>query len=350
VRNAPDVLVIGGGIIGCAVARALAGSGRSVLLVDRGALGGEASSAAAGLLGAGSSADEGERLERRRRSLAAFPALVGALRDETGLDVELRRSGVLQLAFDDADVAAARERLAARRGQGFSVEWLEGPAVRDAEPAVSPAAQGALLFPDDALVDPTRLTTALAASARARGAELLTGTAVLGAERRGDRIAAVDVAGVRVTPATVVLAVGAWAGRVPGVAPGLSVVPVRGQMLALRPARPLAGPVLVARDGYLLPARNGDVLVGATFEDAGYERAVTPAGVTALLAHVDAIAPGLRSAPIVRLWSGLRPCGPGGEPIVGRAADTTNLIVACGHHRSGILLAPWTADAVAVLV
>jgi len=349
VRTTPDVLVIGGGVIGCAVARMLARAGRTVLLAERGALGGEASSAAAGVLAVASGSEPaGPRLEQRRRSLALHPALATALGEETGLDVGFARPGVVELALTDADARAAGARLAERRAQGFPVEWLDPVALRAVQPLASPAARGALYFRDDGLVEGVRLVAVLAAAARARGAELIPGAAVRGAERAGDRIVRVDVAGEWVSPGTVVLAAGAWSARVPDVAPRVPVAPARGQMLALRPSVPAGGPVLAAGDGYLVPAR-GEVLVGATFEDAGFEKAVTPSGVATLLGHVERMAPALRTAPIVRLWSGLRPHAAGGDPIVGRAPDTENLILACGHHRNGILLAPWTAETVAAL-
>jgi glycine oxidase len=169
------------------------------------------------------------------------------------------------------------------------------------------------------------------------------------AERRGDRIARVRVGGEWVAPGTVVLAAGAWAARVAGLAPGLGVEPARGQMLALRPAAPRLRHVLAAADGYVVPCRNGEVLAGATVERVGFAKAVTPAGLREVCAKVGAIAPALLDAPVVRTWSGLRPWAPGG-PVVRRGPEAENLVVACGHYRSGILLAPETAAAVAELV
>jgi glycine oxidase len=345
--HAPDVLVIGGGVVGCAVARAAAGAGLTVLLAERGALGGEASSAAAGVLAVACGDDlEGPRLELRRASLALFDALAAELGEETGVDVELDRSGVLELALAEDDDARAAERQRRRRAQGFAVEWLDAAHLRDAEPRAQPSARGALLFAGDAHVNPGRLVEALAAAARRRGAELLTGAEVRGVERDGGRIARVRVGGEWVAPGTVVLAAGAWAARVPGVAPRLPVEPARGQMLALRPATPLCRRVLSYGDAYLVARRNGEVVVGATVEHAGFVKAVTPAGVSALLAKIATLAPAGLEAPVTRLWCGLRPYVPDGGPIIGRAPGTANLVLACGHHRNGVLLAPITAAAV----
>lgn len=336
------MLVIGGGVIGCAIADTLAATGRAVLLVDRGAIGGEASSAAAGVLAVASGDAEGDDLALRRASLALYDGLAARLSAETGIDVELDRGGTLEL-FDAGDDARGHERLAHRRAQGFRVDWLDARALHGEEPAAQPSACGAILFHDDAWLVNERLVDALAASARRRGAELIAGAVVRAVERVGDRIARVQVGSDWIAPETIVLAAGAWAARVADVAPEIDVRPARGQMLALRPTRPLCRRVLAHGDAYLVPRRSGEVLVGATVEDAGFEKAVTPDGLRALIAHVERIAPSGLAAPISRVWAGLRPYAPGGGPIIGRATATENLTLACGHHRNGILLSPITA-------
>jgi glycine oxidase len=190
---------------------------------------------------------------------------------------------------------------------------------------------------------------ALAASAVRRGAEVVPGVAVGEAERVGDRIARVRVAGEWVTPGTVVLASGAWAPRFGGVPAAGAVRPARGQMLALRVGVGFVHRPLSRGLGYVVPCRNGELLVGATVEDAGFARAVTPTGVGLLLDNLRGLVPEAMDAPITRMWSGLRPYAPGG-PILGPAPDTTNLVLACGHHRNGILLSGITAETVAAYV
>jgi glycine oxidase len=346
----PDVLVVGGGVIGCAVARALAEPGRSVLLVDRGAIGGEASSAAAGVLSVASGDDDGARLALRRASLDRFPALAAALHEETGIDVELDLDGVLTLCLDDDDVAAQSAQIARRRAQGLRADWLDQPALHAAEPSATTAARGCALYPDDGRVACERLLEALAASARRRGAHLVPGAEVRGAERRGSRLLRVQVGDGTVSPARVVLAAGAWSPRIPGMAPALPVVPVRGQMLALRPPDRPVRRVLWHGNGSLTPRRCGEVLVGGTVEDADFEKAVTAQGVLELFDDVRRIVPAGLGWPIVRLWAGLRPGAPTGGPFIARHPELENLVVATGHHRNGILLAPVTVDAVAALV
>jgi glycine oxidase len=350
-QRTPDVLVIGGGVIGCAIADALARERRRVALVERGVLGGGASAAAAGVLAVGSGGEvDGPRLALRRASLAAFAGLAARLAAETGIDVGHRATGVLELSLTGADETGAAARAALRRAQGFRVERLDAAALRTEEPEVNPRAVGALLFPDDGIVDGGRLTAALAAAARRHGAALEAGREVLGVERAGRRIVRVRVGGDWIAPGIVVLAAGAWAARVPGVAPGLPVEPARGQMLALAPPRPLCRRVLSYADGYLVPRPDGEVHVGATVEHVGFDAGVTPAGLGALAAKIAALAPAGLQAPLRRVWAGLRPYAPDGGPIIGRSAETENLILACGHHRSGVLLAPVTAALVAAVV
>jgi glycine oxidase len=346
----PDVLVIGGGVIGCAIARAAARPGRTVLLVDRGAIGGEASSAAAGVLSVGSGDDEGDRLALRRASLARFPALAAALREETGLDVELDLDGVLVLCLDDADETAQRAQITRRRASGLHAEWLDVSALRDTEPAVNPRARGAARYGDDGRVANGALVDALATSARQRGAHVVPGLEARSVERQGDRLVRVRLGTTTVSPGIVVLAAGAWSAHVAGIAPAPPVVPVRGQMLALHPAAPELRHVVFHGAGCLTPRRTGEVLVGGTVEHAGFEKAVTPAGIARLLDDVRRIAPAGLDWPIVRAWAGLRPGIPPAGPVIGRHPELRNLIVATGHYRTGILLAPVTADAVTALL
>jgi glycine oxidase len=340
-----DVLVIGGGIVGCAVARELAASGRRVTVLDRGAIGGEASSAAAGVLGVASGEDEGDRLELRRAALACFPDLVDALRDEVGIDVGFVRCGAILLALARDDVAVQAALVARRTAQGLRAERCDAIRVRELVPMASGAAAGGAFFPDDAMCVAERLTTALAESARHRGVVLLPGTPVVAVECRADRVVRVRAGDGWVEPATVVVATGAWGdGGIAGLDVDVAVVPVRGQMLALRPRR-VPRHAIASGAGFLIPRPHGEVWVGATFEEAGFVKAVTPEGLRALTAHVDRLAPELLAAPVVRTWSGLRPLCRAGGPVIGRSSRLANVFVALGHHRNGILLAPLTAVA-----
>jgi glycine oxidase len=347
---APDVLVIGGGVIGCAVARALAGQGASVLVAERGAIGGESSGAAAGVLAAASGDDDGPRLALRRASRARFDALVASLADETGIDVGYRVRGLLQLACTDVEATALRALVARRAAGGFAAEWLDIAALRAAEPHATPAAIGAARFADDACVHSGRFVEALAASARRRGAILVPGAEVHAAVRTGDRVARVQVGDEWVTPGTVVLAAGAWTPRIAGLAPDVDVGPVPGQMLALATPPEALRHVVMHADGCVTPQPPDEAWCGGTVEPQGFARAVTPSGVATLLADVARIVPDAVGWPIRRMWAGIRPCAPAGGPIVGREPTVENLVVASGHYRNGILLAPIAAETVAAVV
>lgn len=345
---APDVLVIGGGVIGCAVARELAPD-RQVVLVDRGPLGGEASGAAAGVLGVASGDDEGARLVLRRASHALHPALADALRDETGIDVGFTRAGVVAVAGNDAEMVAIETRREGRQRDGFVTERLSARDLRTSEPLAHPDAHGGVLYADDAVVVGERLVAALAESARRRGALLVPGVPVVAVERTGDRVTRVRAGDEWIAPGIVVLASGAWgASAITGLDVAVTVTPVRGQMIALRPER-APSHVLTAGTAFVVPRPHGEVWVGATFEDAGFVRAVTADGLRELASHVARVAPALASAPVVRAWCGLRPYHADG-PVLGRAPGVENVIMALGHHRNGILLAPITAQAVAACV
>ncbi len=329
--TSPDVLVIGGGVIGCAVARLLAKDGRSVMVAERGAIGGEATTAAAGVLSVDSSTAEGDALAFRRASLAEHHALAPGLLEQTGIDVGLVVTGVLELCLHDGET---------RHG-----EWIDAKALRDVEPLASPTARGAWRYPNDPCVSTERLVAALAASARAYGAHVMPGHAVRAAERTGDRIARVEVGGSWITPGSVVLAAGAWSARIPDVPAGTPVAPARGQMFAVRPGARTCRHVLQHGDACLVPSRSGELLVGSLVEDAGFTKAVTGTGMATLLAHLNDIAPEARTLPITRMWSGLRPFREGG-PFIDRHPQLENVVVATGHHRNGILLAPITASCV----
>jgi glycine oxidase len=345
IPRTPDVLVIGGGVIGCAIARELAAT-RRVLLVDRGPIGGEASSAAAGVLSVASGTDDDERLVLRKASLALFPDLADALRAETDVDVGLARPGVVTLAGTDMDAAAGVKRVAQRRSEGFRAELLDAREVTSLEPAANPALRGGVLFPDDASIVAERFVTALADSARRRGATLVPGAPVLDVERDGGRVARVRVGHEWITPSCVVLATGAWgASAIAGLDVGIDLVPVRGQMIALRPPRGL-GHVLTIGDAFLVPRAHGIVWVGATFEEVGFDKTVTAAGLSTLATHVERVAPTMLDVPIVHAWAGLRPFCRRGGPILGRPPGLDNVLVALGHHRNGILLTPLTAAAI----
>ena len=345
-----DVVVIGAGVQGCAVALRLAQAGKDVLVLERSIPGAEASSAAGGILSPGVEAVEpGPFYDLCRASLARYAALARELERATELPVGFREGGTLEVALDadHAQLLAARaERL---ERHGMPAEILDDAAARRLEPGLSPRARGALFFPDEASVDPRLLSRALYLAAHAAGARFRTGQ-VLRVVHEGGRAAAVEHDSGRLEADAIVLAAGAWSALVEGSGlPRGAVRPVRGQ-IALLDTRPrLLSRVVFSDKGYLVPRADGRVLCGSTMEEVGFEKAVTAGGLRAVLDLAIEIAPQLAGAPLLDTWSSFRPASPDGWPVLGAAA-ARGLYYATGHTRNGILLTPITADAVAAAV
>jgi glycine oxidase len=345
-----DVVVIGAGVQGCAVALRLAQAGRDVLVLERSVPGAEASSAAGGILSPGVEAVEpGPFYELCRASLARYPALVRELEAATGLALGYRAEGTLEVALDDAHaqiLAARAERLVRR---GMPVEILDDAGARRLEPALSPQARGALYFGDEASIDPRLLARALYLAARAAGARFETGQVQRIVVEDG-RATAVDHDAGRLEAGAVVLAAGAWSALVPGSGlPRGAVRPVRGQIALLDTRQRLLSRVVFSDKGYVVPRADGRLLCGSTMEEVGFEKAVTAGGLHGVLGMALELAPALASAPLLDTWSSFRPASPDGWPILGRSA-VAGLFHATGHTRNGILLTPVSADAVAAEV
>jgi glycine oxidase len=346
--GAPDVLVVGGGVIGCSVAYYAARAGARVTLVERDRPGAQASSAAAGMLAPlAEDARPGPFLDLALASLGLYGGLVEELRERTGIDVELLRAGLLRLAFDTDDAAAYRASLAWQQDLGLPVQWIDAAEVRRLAPLAAPSVSGAVYSRAEPQVNPVRLVEAFARGAAALGAEVEVGRVVRGLLREGERVVGVRLADGEAAAGHVVLAPGAWAaacGEWLGIT--LPVEPVKGQMLAVQPGGPPLLHTLYGRRGYLVPKADGTVHVGATVEHAGFDRRVTVAGINALLEMVATIAPALGEAGFVRAWAGLRPGTPDHLPLLGPVPGLEGVSLAAGHYRNGILLAPITGEVV----
>ncbi|MGH7567328.1 MAG: glycine oxidase ThiO [Gemmatimonadota bacterium] len=367
----PDVIVVGGGLIGCLAARALADDGRRVILFERGAeLGRRASTAAAGMLspqmewaedmlvgGVGGISARADATPRTEAMLdlcvtarERWPAFAAGLEAETGFDLHYRDEGTLVVAFSDSEAADLAERARAQRLRGFRAEWLEARAARELEPGLAREVRGALYLPDDRQVDPGPLMAAAVEALAARpGIRVETDTAVTAIESAGSRVVGVTTARGRAEAGLVVLAAGAWSAGIAGLPRPLAVRPVKGQMAALRPARMPIRHVVGGAGAYCVPRDDGRVVVGATVEEAGFDASVHPPAVEALIAAVCAAVPALAGAPLESRWAGLRPGTSDDLPILGEDPELPGLLYATGHYRNGILLAPLTAEIVAAL-
>jgi glycine oxidase len=340
---APDVIIVGGGVIGCAIAYYLGGVGARVAILERGEVGGEASGASAGILAPLElTLDRGPLLDLWLASLQLHPSLADTLGQETDIDVEYLRSGILRVALTDEDADDLRA-LVERQGAGGVMEWVDAEALRRVEPRLAEA-RGGVYSSHYHQVNAHRLTQALAQAAVARGAVLRQGAAVAGFVTSGSRVTGVRTGDGRMTAGHVILAAGSWTaalGRRLGVT--LPVKPMRGQMLAFSDfSSPLRHILLGEDGGYLAPKANGFLFVGATVEDVGFRKNTTAKGLAGLRRMAATLVPSLAYAEVASDWAGLRPGSLDGLPILGPVPGWEGLSVASGHFRKGILLAPIT--------
>jgi glycine oxidase len=351
----PRIIIIGAGVIGLGIAWRLAPRA-AVTVFDRGKAGGGASHAAAGMLAACCEAEPGEEalVALGRDSQKRWPAFAAELERTTDIDVELRREGTLVLALTADDQATIAHHLEFQRQLDLPLEWLSAAATRAREPRLAGKIAGALFSPEDHQVDNRKLARALRIAAERAGVEIrehqsVTQLLVQGGQARG----VVLEDGTSVPADIVVLAAGAWSRRIDGLPPDRRppVRPIKGQMLALRmdPAAPLLSHVLWAPGVYLVPRRDGRLIVGGTVEEKGFDETITAGGLLTLLEAAWRAIPAVEELAVDEIWVGHRPGSRDDAPILGHG-PLDRLFYATGHHRNGILLAPVTADAMARLI
>lgn len=345
-----DVVVIGGGVIGTSVAYHLAGQNVRTWLVDKNQLGQEASTAAAGILAATSGGSKrGPMYQLKRASQALYPALIRELEERTGIDIEYQTPGILEILLTEADEQHYRRLYELRYEQGHAVSWLSAEAARRREPRLTPVLRAAVHFAADHHLHNGRLAQAWAQAARQRGVSLQTGTTVNEVRIRNGRVGEVRVGDDWVSTDTVVIAAGSWSGQVGELFDlTIPVRPAKGQMLAIHTDQ--LRHVISSGDRYLVPRKNGEVILGSTVEFIGYNKDVTVEAIRRLAEWADSIVPGIGKAPLSRCWAGLRPYSPTRRPILGRAPGLDNVVLATGHHRNGILLAPITGQLISELI
>jgi len=330
-----DVLVIGGGVIGVAVADAVAARGTPIVLL-------------AGLLAPLVEAEgPGPFLELALAGRALFRDVAAALLRDTGIDVGYRETGTLRVAEDEHVAQELRERVAWERERGLDVRWLTTREVASLEPSLRDGLSGALFSADDHQVTSAALTHALARRASARGAIIVEGLGVERLLRVGERVVGVRTSrGEEYRAKHVVLAAGPWSSSL---VPRVPVRPVKGQLVHLRSAKPVVGHPIFASEVYLVSKADGRVVVGATEEEVGFDWAPREEATRSLLDRAFQLVPALRDAEIGDAWAGLRPGTPDRLPIIGTRRDSQGLIFATGHFRNGVLLSLITARIVAAL-
>ncbi|MFJ4845915.1 glycine oxidase ThiO [Streptomyces sp. NPDC088733] len=351
-----DAVVVGGGIIGLVTAWRAALRGLRTVVADP-EPGGGAAQVAAGMLAPVTELQYGEQalLDLNLAAIRRYPAFAAELEETTGLDLGYRACGTLAVALDADDRAELRELHAFQTSLGLSAEWLSGRECRRLEPMLAPGVRGGLRVDGDHQVDPRRLVAALLRACELSGV-VFRRAAVAGVDVTGDRARGVVLDdGTVLAAGQTVLAAGSRSGLLGGLPEHLlpPVRPVKGQVLRLRVPAAYA-PFLsrtvraVVRGAhvYLVPRENGELVVGATSEEMGWDTTVTAGGVYELLRDAHELVPGLTELPLVETVAGLRPGSPDNAPMLGRTA-LDGLLVATGHHRNGVLLTPLTGDVMA---
>jgi glycine oxidase len=356
-QHTSDVVIIGGGVIGLTIARALRCSGvQDVCLIEKAELGSEASFAAAGILAPQVEADSDNEFFRLAcRSRDMYVDFAAALLEETDVDVELDTTGTLYVAFTESNELDCEERFLWQSRSHFEVEKLTSLQVRALEPCVSPSVRIALLFPRDIQVENRRLVSALANSVKRSGVRILTHTRSHEIRVDRNKIIGVETSSGFISCNTVVVSAGCWTGSLrltnrEGHPIGITtpkIEPVRGQMVCLEAKPQLTSHVIYGPKGYVVPRRDGRLLAGSTSEPGISVKQNTAGGVRAILDQALQITPEITRLPLIDVWSGLRPKAADGLPVLGPCGEIDGLHYATGHYRNGILLAPITGELIA---
>jgi glycine oxidase len=355
-QRASDAIIVGAGVIGLSCAWRLARMGADVRVVERDNPGAGATGVAAGMLAPVGELSFGERglLELNLAAARAYPEFIAELEDEAGVEAGYDRRGALHVALDRDEKEALRRRHEHQLSLGLDAEWLRPSECRDREPGLAPGVAGGVMAPDEGAVDPRALTNALAEAARRAGAVIETGIEVAGALGDAESIAGVRTGDGRELPAKhVVVATGCWSGSASWLpqAARPPVRPVKGQIVTLRGGGGTAvcERIVATERVYVVPRGDGRLVVGATVEERGFDTTVTAGGVHDLLREGYRALPEIAELELLEARAGLRPGTPDNLPLIG-AGVLDGLILATGHFRNGVLLAPITAEAVAAFV
>lgn len=348
-----DVAIIGGGISGCAIAYFLRKADVDVIVFDRGEIGAEASSAAAGILAPlGSLSGPGPYADLLLESCSLFPDLIPELQATSGISVEYIQSGTLYIARSPQSIHNLRKRMQEWQPHNQEMYWCDGNQARDYEPALALDVMAAVYAPRDGQLKAPKLTQAYARAAMALGTILSDHTEIAGVQRQDGRVTGIiTTRGETIACQHLVIAAGAWAARCGAwLDLSLPVVPQRGQILTLeQPAPPLRRAVF-GEAIYFGPKQDNTVVVGATKEEVGYDKRLTAGGISWLLSSAIRLAPSLEPCAIAQMWAGLRPLTPDHHPILGRAPGYETVTLAVGHGSNGIMLSAITGQSIAELI
>jgi len=350
---APDVAIVGGGVVGCAIAYHLARRGARVALVERHRLAAGASGVAAGMLAPQVEAPFADDFfELCLAGRAEHGPLAEHLRQDADLDVEYRATGILHVARTEAERADLQRQLRWQSARGLRAEWIESDDLGRCEPLLSGVAgrllAGGLWLPDEAQVRGPRLVQALATVAARHGARIAEGTWAVRLALAGDRVRGVVLPTGVLEAGTVVLAAGVWSPDVgESIGLRLPVLPVKGQIASLRGLSRTPAHVIWSGECYLVPRPDGEIVLGATEEEGNYDARPSLAGLHRLSEAALEVVPAAGALVFEGAWAGLRPATPDRRPIIGWAPNVRGLLLATGHYRNGVLLGPLTGRLIA---
>jgi glycine oxidase len=341
--NRYDAVIAGGGIIGASIALELASAGQRVALFDANEPGKEASWASAGMI---SPAPENPGMipfvPISLASVALYPRFIENVEDLSGIDVGYRKDGSIDALLEGDIKEELSTVIALQHGVGLRAEALSAQQAREMEPALSEEIAAAIFRPDEASVNTRAFTDAVLQAAQRKGVQIFAGNGAKAIWKEAGRCNGLILDNGKVEAKSTIIAAGCFSARIDGVAPYAPVFPAKGQMMALRCDSVKIKRVMWLEHTYLVPRSDGKIVAGSTIERGGFDHDVTAGGVKKILDEAIKLAPGLEKARIEETWAGLRPDSPDHLPILG-PTDIEGLLIATGHFRSGILLAPITA-------
>jgi glycine oxidase len=343
-NTSSDVVIVGGGVIGLSLAYQLASEGASVTVLERGQIGQEASTAGAGILSPQAEMEESSALtELCLASRNLYKGFVDGLVAKTGIDIEFSQTGLLYVGFCEQAEQELERRCHWQKELGLPIQKLSPSEAFQLEKNLAPNVSTALFFPEEAHLDNVKLMEALRVACTQMAVRLATGCQGIAVESDGQRVRGIESTSGFWSTGTVIIAAGSWSGMV--TTPLLYPVPIRparGQMVAVTSPVPFLSRPIYSHRGYLVPRKDGRILLGSTVEWAGYNKSVTVDGLRQILSAAVEIFPGIRTLPFSGCWAGFRPHCEDGNPVLG-ATEIPGLFFATGHFRNGLLLAPITA-------